>query len=41
MTPALLENGFAPALLLPDAGDGDVVVLQLNDPALGKGNMET
>ncbi len=31
MTPALLENGFAPVLLLPDAGEGDIVVLQLRE----------
>jgi hypothetical protein len=41
MTPALLERGFAPALLLPNAGEGDVVVFQLRDQALGKGNTET
>jgi anti-sigma regulatory factor (Ser/Thr protein kinase) len=32
MTPALLENGFAPVLLLPGAGEGDIVVLQLCEP---------
>jgi hypothetical protein len=36
MTQVLLENGFAPALLLPDAGEGDIVVFQLREPPNGK-----
>jgi len=27
-TPALLENGFTPRLLLPHAGEGDLVIFQ-------------
>jgi hypothetical protein len=44
LAPALLKNGFAPVLLLPDAGQGDIVVFQLSgfaSPAHGKGNTET
>jgi hypothetical protein len=30
-TPALLKNGFTPRLVLPYAGQGDLVIFQLGD----------
>lgn len=32
LTPALLENGFEPVLVLPGAGEGDIVLFQCRQP---------